>query len=76
MAGTGNTEGAAILQPTDRQTAGTGSASDAGLQPLTRSVIAIAGHDPAVLQIWDLQVFTGFTVLCCASQVNVSFSSA
>ena len=53
----GSHKEAVTPQPTEGQKqAGTGLAPDTGLQPVSTSVIAIAGHDPAVLQIWDLQV--------------------
>ena len=53
----GSHKEAATPQPTEGpKQAGTGVVPDAGLQPVSTSMIAIAGHDPAVLQIWDLQV--------------------
>ena len=55
---------AATIEPTERQKQfDTGLAPNAELQPQSTSVIAIAGLDPAVLQIWDLQVFSCFEAL-------------
>ena len=54
---TGSHKEAVTPEPTEGQKhAGSESATGAELQPVSTSVIAIAGHDPAVLQIWDLQV--------------------
>ena len=44
------------LQQSEQQTLSAASQSDTEQQPLPQTVIAIAGHDPAVLQIWNLQV--------------------
>jgi len=59
-------EAKADLQPvqSSNQTA-VSSGEDADLQSLGGPLVAIAGHDPAILEVWDLQVTRPAVVKSC-----------